>query len=216
VPTSDYTHIPEVLQVVTQCKPKSVLDVGVGYGKWGVLLREVLEVYESRYASKEWITQIDGIEAHEPYRNALWAATYNQVCIGDAFTLLDQAGHYDLILCGDVIEHFEKAQGMVLLEKMLAKGSVVVVTSPRIFIPQGAEYENSYEVHRSLWSEADFKMPHVFMEIGLTFMAVLSHDRKAIERLNLRSPLERLGARRASVGFAHLLLQRCKARLTGK
>ena len=216
MPTSDYTHIPEVLQVVTQCQPKSVLDVGVGYGKWGVLLREVLEIYEKRYSPTEWTTRIDGIEAHEPYRNVLWGATYNQVCIGDAFQLLDTAGHYDLVLCGDVIEHFEKPQGLLLLQKMLAKGTVVVVTSPRIFIPQGAEYENSFEIHRSLWSEADFAMPHLYMDIGLTFMAVLSNDRAAIDGLNIRNPLERLGARRVGAGLAQMLLRRCKQRLTGK
>jgi len=59
-------------------------------------------------------------------------------------------------------------------------------------------------------------MPHLYMDIGLTFMAVLSNDRAAIDGLNIRSPLERLGARRVGAGLAQMLLRRCKQRLTGK
>lgn len=120
MPTSDYYS--DVLHVIEQINPESILDIGVGFGKWGVLCREILEIYQGRYYSKDWKKTIDGIEIFESYRNEFWELVYNNIYVGDAMDAVDRLGMYDLILCCDVIEHFVKDDGLVLLEKLLQQG----------------------------------------------------------------------------------------------
>jgi len=133
MPTSDYRQISDVLHVVQQFSPRSVLDVGVGFGKWGILCREVLELYENRLTQDSWAIRIDGIEVHEQYRNPVWTFAYNHVHIGNALTIVDIVGHYDLIICCDVIEHLDKDDGRKLLNKFLSHGTFVIVQTRLLF-----------------------------------------------------------------------------------
>src|SRR5258705_3003535 len=40
MPTSEHWQIPRVVDVLVRERPQSVLDVGAGYGKYGLLARE--------------------------------------------------------------------------------------------------------------------------------------------------------------------------------
>ncbi|MDZ7765414.1 MAG: hypothetical protein U5K00_13465 [Melioribacteraceae bacterium] len=42
--------------------PKSILDVAVGFGRWGILCREFLRVWEGRNNSKDWFYEFYGVE----------------------------------------------------------------------------------------------------------------------------------------------------------
>jgi hypothetical protein len=214
MPVSDYHQISDVLAVVQQANPEALLDVGVGFGKWGILCREVLELYNERFYPNTWTVRIDGIEIHEPYRNPLWEIAYDRIHIGNALEVLDSLGRYGLILCCDVIEHCDKKSGKILLEKLCHHGDVVVITSPRGFAPQGANYDNEYQRHRSGWSAEDFAgVPHIYKEIGFTFMAVVSSDAARLKAISVQSPLDVLGAKRAVVETAKLVLRRLRLRL---
>jgi protein-L-isoaspartate O-methyltransferase len=209
MPVSDYHQISDVLHVVQQVNPKTVLDVGVGFGKWGVLCREVLDIYQGRVSPPEWLVRIDGIEIHEPYRNPLWDLAYNEVRIGDGFTEVESLGIYDLVICCDVIEHFDKDTGAVFLAKLLRHGRIVIITSPRGFAPQGAIYNNEHETHRSGWLACDFTdIPHKYKEIGFTFMAVLSADPGRLRPIHILDELRRLGAKRALLEATRLTVKR--------
>jgi hypothetical protein len=213
MPVSDYNHISDVLHVVAQFNPKSVLDVGVGFGKWGVLCREVIDVYQGRLSSSEWQTKIDGVEIFEAYRNSVWSLAYDQVLIGNIFDLIDEMPKYDLTLLCDVIEHFEKKEGLLLLEKLLAHSKIVVLTSPRGYHVQGAAWGNDHERHLSGWSQNDFSnFCHVYKEIGFTFMAVLSENSNYIDGLEVRKPLDVLGFKKGAIELARLAVRRVKYR----
>jgi len=67
MPSSAPDHIPAVLKHVMKLQPKRVLDVGVGYGKWGFLLREYLESWNDRVHPEDWEITITGVEVWEPY-----------------------------------------------------------------------------------------------------------------------------------------------------
>ena len=197
MPTSDYTQIPDVVRVLIDSRAESVLEVGIGFGKWGALCREYIEINRGRMPP-EWRSRIDGIEAFEPYRNPMWSV-YDNVYIGDALVVIDGLGKYDVVLCCDVIEHFEKEFGQRLLEKMLDHGRLVVITSPADESPQDAVYGNPHEEHKSAWTEADFAAyPHRFARLGETFIAAVSRETEAVRALDVRPLDERLGARRLS------------------
>lgn len=213
MPTSDYTQIPDVIRALIESRAETVLEVGVGFGKWGALCREYIEINRGRMPA-EWRSRIDGIEAFEGYRNPLWSA-YDNIHIGDAMTVIDGLGTYDVVLCCDVIEHFEKEDGRRLLEKMLHHGRLVIITSPADESPQDAVYGNPHEEHKSWWTEADFaSYPHRFARLGETFIAAVSHDPGAVAAADIRPLDERLGARQLSRMTLRLLGRRVTSAVT--
>lgn len=145
-----------------QLKPKSILEIGTGFGKYGFLFREYLDIWNaaanpSQLKPENWQVRIDGIEIFEPYIGELQRMIYNHLYIGDATTVIDELGTYDLIFLGDVIEHFPKEEGRRLLHKCLEHAqTAVIVTTPNYFNPQGAEYGNERETHHCLWTDEDF------------------------------------------------------------
>lgn len=213
MPVSDYHQISDVLHVVEQVRPRSVLDVGVGFGKWGLLCREILELYEGRLTRESWARRIEGIEVYPPYRNPLWDLAYDQVHIGDATEVLGTLGRYDLIICCDVIEHLPKPAGHAFLRAMLDHCGVLILTSPRGFQAQSPWYGNEREAHRSGWGAADFAgLHHRYKDIGFTFMAVLANDPARLAGIALRQPLEVLGVKRGLVELLRMAAARARVR----
>lgn len=196
MPTSSYDHVSSVMYVVERAQPESILDVGVGFGKWGILCREMLEAKHGRLRPSEWRFRIDGIEIHSAYDNPLWHLAYGHVFQGDVTTIIDDMDHYDLIIVGDVIEHLDKDAGMELLHKLVQRGTLVVVATPRGYMEQGELHGNEYEAHRSGWEAQDFvEFAHVSWDTGLTFVAVISSSESYLSSLGLAHPLKRIGLR---------------------
>ena len=157
---------------------------------------------------------IDGIEIYAPYRNPLWEYAYDSVHIGDALEILDRLPMYDLILCGDVIEHFEKSVALGFIARMLDHAEFVIITSPRGFVPQGAHYGNEHERHQSGWARSDFSGFHcIYKDIGFTFMAVLARTPASLARLRVLRPLDVLGVKKGLVELAKLTVARARLRM---
>jgi len=160
MPFSCFDPIPVVFNLIDFYRPSTVLDIGVGFGKYGVLCREILDVYHGRYDKKQWVTTIDGIEVFENYRNSLWDV-YNNIYIGNALDILENSNiHYDLIICSDVLEHFDKESGHKLINLCLEKSEVIIINTPREFMEQGDVFGNIHEMHLSLWRPNDFRPYH--------------------------------------------------------
>jgi hypothetical protein len=163
MPSSRPNTIPTVVHIVKQLQPASILDVGVGFGKWGHLFREYTDIVAAehnpkRYKRKHWRVRIDGIEGHPAYLTPLHRFLYNEIFIGDARRIVRQIPHYDLIFLGDIIEHFTKRDGLWLLQRCIAKATkAVVISTPRHETLQPDLCGNELERHRSIWSESDFK-----------------------------------------------------------
>ena len=65
---------------------------------------------------------------------------------------------YDCLIALDVIEHFTKKEGNLLLNQLekIAKKRVIVFT-PNGFVKQSVFENNMYQVHKSGWTLLDFK-----------------------------------------------------------
>jgi predicted TPR repeat methyltransferase len=82
-------------------------------------------------------------------------------CIHDEYIRMDickidkkiKENSYDVVLASDVIEHFSKKEGRILLKKMekIARRKVVIFT-PNGFLAQGRYEDNPWQVHRSGWT----------------------------------------------------------------
>jgi hypothetical protein len=163
VPSSRPNIIPTVIHLVRQLKPGSILDVGVGFGKWGHLFREYTDINQaeqdsSRYERKNWQVKIDGIEGHAAYLTEMHRYLYNQIYVGNACEIINELPPYDLIFMGDIIEHLEMETGIQLLGAAVEKSrKAVIVSTPRYETAQTDLCANELERHRSLWSAKDFR-----------------------------------------------------------
>jgi predicted Zn-dependent protease len=160
MPVSTPIHLPHCLSLIVGLQPRSVLDIGLGFGTWGFLCRTHLDVFPGRVQPKDWITRIDGVELFEPYIQAHQRALYNTIHIADVREAARNIGHYDLIIAGDVIEHLDKDDAEEVLDLLYAKADRALMVN----IPIGAEgwehgenHGNPGELHRSAWSVLDFQ-----------------------------------------------------------
>lgn len=162
MPSSRYQIIPLVLDVVTALQPKSILDIGVGFGKWGVLFREYLDVWKTDKPFQERVARIDGVEAFAEYENAVWKA-YDTVYVDNVINIIPelQKHKYDLVFMGDVIEHFEKEEAKKLLGAL--NYNHIIIVTPFQVLKQEAVYDNQYEIHKSEWKHQD--LPNLELKI---------------------------------------------------
>ena len=163
MPSSRPNTIPTVIHLVRQLRPRSILDVGVGFGKWGHLFREYTDILEAerepaRYQREKWQVRIDGIEGYAAYLTPMHQYLYERIYIGDAAVLMKDLSNYDVIFLGDIVEHFEKMAGLELLDTAFAHAKqAVVVSTPKYETAQEDLCGNELERHRSLWREEDFR-----------------------------------------------------------
>jgi len=173
MPHSSHHALTTVMDAVVRLQPASVLDVGVGYGKWGFLVREALDFMNGRHARHEFLVRIDGIEAFPGYTSPLYEWVYDDVHYGDVASVSDDLLPYDLVVIGDVIEHMPKSSGLRLLRSLLKKSRNVIVATPSEFFEQEV-LGNPWEQHQSRWVREDFaEWPYDFQMIGMSIVAVL-------------------------------------------
>jgi hypothetical protein len=164
------------MELIIFTQPKSILDVGIGFGKYGFLLREYLELYDGREEYNDWKRTIDGIEIFKNYITSLNKMIYDKIYIGDALDILPTLDKkYDLILLVDILEHFDYDDGIRLLKMCEQQGSNTIISTPRHFFNQREMFGNPYEIHKFLYKKKHFKIiknkffvPNIFSLIVYT------------------------------------------------
>ena len=157
MPTSHPYQLNEILEVVLKTRPLSILDVGVGFGKYGVLVREYLEFWDGSPDYKNWKYRIDGVEVFEQYLTPLHTFIYNNIYVGEASAILPTLPHqYDLILLIDVIEHFTEAEGLAFLDLCFKRAKNVLISTPFVMAAQGDAFDNPHETHLFQWTARHF------------------------------------------------------------
>lgn len=175
MPSSHSGQINEIMRLVTLCHPMSVLDIGVGFGKYGFLCREFLELWDGREKYSEWNHRIEGIEAFPEYISEFHSLIYDKIHIGEASKILKELDNqFDLILMIDVLEHFAEADGMEVLKLCLKKARNVIISTPKDIGVQEDAFDNPYETHRFQWE------PHHLRQFGRHFVVCNSESLIAI------------------------------------
>lgn len=132
----------------------TVLDVGAGAGIWADLLRGQVD-------------GIDAVEIFEPYIERFGLTSkYGKIYLGDFKELALPTNVYDVVILGDVLEHFELEDAMIVWEKartLVGEDGYVLLSSPIIDFPQGEEEGNIHEAHLSQFSMMELlELPGVF------------------------------------------------------
>ena len=155
MPIGSLSVYPEIIRLTLLNNPKSVLDVGIGYGINGAGIRNWFND-----ATKRDI-EIIGIEPWVKYNNANWDhydSLYNYPL--EEMQPAMFVGLFNVIICTDVCEHWKREDiepNINKLKSWLAPNGVILMSTPAIWIEQG-EYEgNTYETHHVLWDRKLFE-----------------------------------------------------------
>ena len=96
----------------------------------------------------------------------------------DKFFHKDQ---FDIIVALDLIEHLDKNEGKILLDKInyISKNKVLIYT-PNGYLPQKATPDNPYQAHKSGWTYSEFKEYgyEVYGMLGLKYFRGSYHKLK--------------------------------------
>ena len=197
MPSSDPETIPVVIGLIRKLKPKSVLDLGAGYGKYGALFREYLGL---RHVDREknrngiytalkdnGILRIDAVEGYSPYIGELHRIVYDNIYIENIadFCKKSWKSRYDLIFMGDVLEHFDKLEGLDILKILMKRATIgLLISMPFHMSAQGPVFGNELERHHCYWRVKEFRSLAPFVHCGRKghhLIAFLTNQRKYYE-----------------------------------
>lgn len=160
MPTSHYSKIPIVFNQIEQVWPfDSMLDIGPGFGKFGLVARERYDVRFKRYDRKDWQLKLDCVEIYGPYITPAHEFIYNSIYIGDIYNTVAHLKDYDVVMMIDCLEHLEKKDGEKVVEALgkITK-KLLIFSFPSFFKGnEGRGWPNQYELHRCLWTKEDLE-----------------------------------------------------------
>ncbi len=141
MPDSSPRGKAEIRRIVEALPHATMLDIGCGSGTYAKMFPEAC-----------WT----GVEAWEPYVEQFGLNDlYKTLIVGDARTTLP-AGHFDVAICGDVLEHMAPAEAKALIENLLGRADVVIASIPIGHWPQDEVNGNPFERHvKDDWTHED-------------------------------------------------------------
>ena len=153
MPSSDITMIPKVISIVKTIGPKSILDIGMGNGRYGFLFRECLDWNYGRLDKRDQIIRIDGLDITDDYITDVHRTVYNNIIIS-GWLNHEPNIPYGLIFMGDVLEHWPEGEWQKALMKAKRFSKYTIVVSPNWegSIAQGEWFGHGYESHEVVLS----------------------------------------------------------------
>ncbi len=176
------------MEMIIALNPDSVLDMGSGFGKFGVLCREYLELWDGRQ-KYDFRRRIDCVEVFQQYISPLHQYVYDNVYNEDILNIASRLDvKYELVLLIDVLEHFEKVDGTNLIKTLLTKTECILISTPKKPTPQKDAFDNVYETHRSVWTPNELSsLGHTaFVKDDVSWMTVISSNGNTISNFNKR------------------------------
>lgn len=156
MPSSYPENILPIIHIIADLHPKSVMDIGVGRGKFGFLIRE----YFPLEVSGDWepVERLEGLDVFPDYITGVHHAIYDKIHIANAVD--HEYEPFDMYLMIDIIEHIQKDEAFALLDRLTKQG-LVLVSTPNDIGHQGEVYGNKHEAHISQWHPEDFEKYNV-------------------------------------------------------
>lgn len=156
MPVSNYTNIPIIMKKVKPLgKVRSVLDIGCGFGKYGMLFREYLDIRLKRYVKEDWLTRIDAVEIFPEYITPMHNYIYNNVYTDNIISLQHILPSYDIILAIEIIEHIKRVyvpELLSTLSRISMKALFITTPAVRLAIGENPGWSNENETHVSFWT----------------------------------------------------------------
>ena len=135
-------ELGRIVRAIDRCV---VVDLGCGRGFYGMVIRQ-------NFGNVKLI----GVDIWPPYLEEA-RGRYDELVRADIRDYVKQMGFVDVALMMDVIEHFEKEEGLRLLGELRRRAGHIFVSTPLFPYPQGPLEGNPYEEHKSYWSREEME-----------------------------------------------------------
>ncbi len=130
-------------------KPERILELGFGRGETGTAIRAACP--ESHITGIEsWQAYIDVPKHRKPYDSVV-AADVNDVLPTLA------AGSFDVVVAMEFIEHLTREDAETVIDHCKQIAPIVYCSAPIGDFPQEALHGNPYQIHRSTWTDDDWR-----------------------------------------------------------
>ncbi len=152
-------NIVPILSIIKEINPKTILDVGSGFGKYSLLTREALL---SQRAERGEIIPVDDIviDCIEPSKYFQDLKFHNYLYENHYHVGLENfvpSKNYDLVLMIDVVEHKEKEEMKNHIARLKNSCSKILISTPKQVIFYKEEYYGDHcQHHISQWTKEDF------------------------------------------------------------
>jgi hypothetical protein len=154
-------NIPIILSAVEKQNHKSVLDIGAGMGKYGLLIREQYLSKKAELGELEPSNDIN-IDAVEDTKYLLdkidGSGIYDHIYKNDVFNIVDELKSnkaHELILIIDVLEHWNKEVGISLIKELVTICPVLISTPKKVGMYKDHFYGDPRH-HITQFSQEDF------------------------------------------------------------
>jgi hypothetical protein len=190
-PTRDWQALPFCIEAMVDISPKRVLDLHMGLGQWGMLVREFCEERKGGTHRQQWKIHLEGIQPFgqkvEDYHRFL----YDRVLATNGEDLTEQMNDsWDLAIVGDALEQRPKETSATFLKRTLEVADYVLVHNP--IAPESEVVPDSSP---SGWRLSDFlatdpvRLAVFGRDEGTEYGAFLL-SRNDPRRLRISSPME--------------------------
>lgn len=133
--------------IVYDLKPKVIFDLGMGVGLYGSQIHSMAP--DIRIVGLDgWLPYLTSKFAQDAYIARIHASI--EAVIAGAFPLWG-----DLVICLDVIEHFDKPWATRLLKVLQAAPMTAIVSTPLFDYKQGPVGGNPFEEHKCWFTEKE-------------------------------------------------------------
>jgi len=184
MPSSRPELIPRVIEILCAIDNLEsitrVLDIGHGWGKYGLLLREYLDGSSIMNPRPEWELKIDCVEVCKEYTRPHIMHIYDVVWVDDVRNWVYKIqGKWDIILLIDVIEHLLKEDWLWIYSKIKPRAKWILISTPTKFMKRIDEDLGLYhemEEHITCYVEKDFP-PESLICKDWTYLALLRGSR---------------------------------------
>jgi SAM-dependent methyltransferase/predicted O-methyltransferase YrrM len=128
------TSVPALLsfyaQALQHIQPERVLDVGVGFGGWAMLVREICDERQGRIHRENWRVRVEAVTSAPHDVEEYHHFFYDSIHVGEPLEVMSRLdGSWELVVLGH--EHFtDPALTGPLLDRALVAGAYVIATTP--------------------------------------------------------------------------------------
>lgn len=131
VSPSSYELAPFGVAAFREISPSSVLHVGVGFGKWGMIVRDVCDEAAGRVHRENWRVRLEGIEPVPAHVEEHQRLIYDYIHTGDGAQVMeDMKEPWDLIVIDESVAGWPHDFRRRVVRRALELGRNVLVLAP--------------------------------------------------------------------------------------
>ncbi len=148
MPYSSFVFDKSIEEVIQRLKPKNILDIGAGAGKYGELAKKIDPSVETIAVEieKDYIKKFDLTSIYDK----VWNISATDLINSKYYDL-----SFDVIMIGDIIEHLKKSDGIDLINFLIYRCRWIIVEFPYRYLQNSVDGYQS-EAHISVWAKDDF------------------------------------------------------------